>query len=79
MIHTGIQFVYDTQTIFLAAVVVSSAYPGIPRMIFHFFQDFDNFLENYAVAWEDSHGEEYILMQFERTEFAEREVKRWVP
>jgi hypothetical protein len=63
--------VYDKQTIFLGAVVVSSAYQDIPTMIFHFFQDFHNFLENYGAKWEDSLDEEYILMLSVQTKFAE--------
>ena len=47
-IHTDSQFGYDRQTTFLLAVVSSNAYPDIPTTIFHFFQDFHNFLENYG-------------------------------
>jgi hypothetical protein len=76
MIHTGIQFVYDRQTTFLEAEAVSSAYQDTPMTIFHFSQDFHNFLENYGAKWEDSRDSKYIQMPFARIKFAELEEKR---
>ena len=78
-IRTDIQFVHDRQTIFLEAVGVSNAYPDTPMMIFHFSQDFHNFLENYGAKWEDSRDVEYIPMLSVRIKFAEQEAKRWAP